>query len=185
MFWKDILFALWLFWPAGVATLLPVLAAHAPLVRRWNQAMDGGRSWRGKRILGDHKTWRGFLAGWIGGSMWALTQSIWYDHSAFVQGIYPEHFNTDLFLLTGVLISLGAVIGDAIGSFFKRQLDIPSGKSWFPWDQLDFILGGVALSLITVRLLLSEYILILIVWLVVHLIFGVLGYVTKTKNSYI
>jgi CDP-2,3-bis-(O-geranylgeranyl)-sn-glycerol synthase len=183
MFWKDILFALWLFWPAGVATLLPVLAAHAPLVRRWNQAMDGGRSWRGKRILGDHKTWRGFLAGWIGGSMWALTQSIWYDHSAFVQGIYPEHFNPDLFLLTGVIISLGAVIGDAIGSFFKRQLDIPSGKSWFPYDQLDFILGGIVCSLAVTRLSWSLYLFIIVIWLCVHLLFGLLGYITKLKPS--
>ncbi|MBC7581474.1 CDP-archaeol synthase [Aeromicrobium sp.] len=181
----EILFALWLFWSAGVATLIPVLAAHAPGMRAWSAPMDGGKTWRGRRILGDHKTWRGFLAGWIGGSLWGLVQVAIYNHSTFVQNFYPESFPVDKFLVTTVLISLGAVVGDAVGSFCKRQLDIPSGKSWFPYDQLDFILGGIILSLILVRLHLSQYLVIIGVWLGVHLLFGVLGYLTHLKEEII
>jgi len=31
-------------------------------------------------------------------------------------------------------------------SFIKRRLDKPSGKPWFPWDQLDWIAGAILLS---------------------------------------
>jgi CDP-2,3-bis-(O-geranylgeranyl)-sn-glycerol synthase len=182
---QDILFALWLFWPAGLATLFPVLAAHTPGLRSYDAPIDRGRTWRGRRLLGDHKTWRGFLAGWIAGSAWTVVQTWWFHHSSFVRDLYPSGFNPDLILVTGILISLGAVVGDALGSFFKRQLDIQSGQSWFPWDQLDFILGGIAFSLLAVRLSLLEYVFIAVVWLVVHLIFGVLGYLTNTKKSLI
>jgi CDP-2,3-bis-(O-geranylgeranyl)-sn-glycerol synthase len=185
MLWHQILFALWLFWPAGIATLLPVFATHTPLLKKWSATMDFGQSWRGKRIFGDHKTWRGFLAGWFGGGLWAWVQTIWYHHSSFVQSVYPSNFNPDIFLVAGVLISLGAVIGDAIGSFFKRQFEIPSGQSWFPYDQLDFVVGGLFLSLLVVRLNWIFYILIPAIWLCVHLIFGLLGYLTKLKPAII
>lgn len=185
MIGRDILFALWLFWPAGVATLIPVLAAHTPILKRWNAPMDAGQSWRSHRLLGDHKTWRGFLAGWLAGSLWAWVQTILYNHIDSVHSIYPSGFNVGLFFAAGVLISLGAVVGDAVGSFVKRQLDIASGQSWFPWDQLDFIIGGLVLSLLVVRLPWTEYIIIPIVWLGVHLLFGALGYVTKLKPAVI
>jgi CDP-2,3-bis-(O-geranylgeranyl)-sn-glycerol synthase len=185
MFGRDILFALWFFWPAGVATLLPVFAAHMPLLKRWDTPMDFRKTYRGKRLLGTHKTWRGFLAGWIGGSLWAWVQTVWYHHSSFVQSVYPSSFNPDLFLAAGILLSFGSVLGDAVGSFIKRRLDIPSGQAWFPWDQLDFILGGLICSLVVLRLQLFEYVLIVVVWLGVHLLFGLLGYLTRLKPSVI
>jgi CDP-2,3-bis-(O-geranylgeranyl)-sn-glycerol synthase len=185
MYSDEILFALWLFSSAGVGTLLPVLAAHTPGMKTWNAPMDFGRSWRGRRIFGDHKTWRGFFAGWLGGSLWGLIQVVWYDHSTFIQSIYPPDFPTEQFFLIAVLISLGSVVGDAVGSFLKRQFDIPAGKSWFPADQLDFIIGGIVLSLPVVRLEFTEYMFILITWLVIHLFFGYLGYVTKFKDEII
>jgi len=185
MLGHDILFALWLFWPAGVGTLLPVFAAHTPGLKKWDAPMDFGKSLRGHRIFGDHKTWRGFLAGWLGGSLWGAVQVYWYHHSHFIQNFYPDSFPADKFLLIAILISLGSVIGDAVGSFFKRQLDIPSGKSWFPADQLDFIIGGMILALPVVRLELSLYVLILVTWLTIHLFFGVLGYITHLKDGLI
>lgn len=185
MIGRDILFALWFFWPAGVATLLPVFAAHVPVLKRWNAPMDFGKTWRGHRVFGDHKTWRGFLAGWLGGSLWAWVQTIWYHHSDFIQGIYPAGFNPDLFLTAGILLSFGSVLGDAIGSFAKRQREIPSGQSWFPWDQLDFVMGGLICSLAVVRLDWLEYLVIIVTWLGVHLLFGLLGYLTRLKPSII
>ena len=53
--------ALWLFLAVLGAPLL-----HAPVLR-WNllaalaRPLDGGRCWRGRRLLGDNKTWRGAL----------------------------------------------------------------------------------------------------------------------------
>jgi CDP-archaeol synthase len=36
----------------------------------------------------------------------------------------------------GLLISFGALAGDSIKSFFKRQIGIRSGASWLVFDQL-------------------------------------------------
>jgi CDP-2,3-bis-(O-geranylgeranyl)-sn-glycerol synthase len=35
--------------------------------------------------------------------------------------------------------------GDAAKSFVKRRLGIPPGRPWIPWDQVDFVLGALAL----------------------------------------
>jgi CDP-2,3-bis-(O-geranylgeranyl)-sn-glycerol synthase len=183
MFWHQILFSLWLFWPAGMATLIPVLVAHTPGLRNWNWPMDFGKKWRGRRLLGEHKTWRGFLAGWLVGSIWAVGQAFVYSHTSFIQSIYPLGFSPAVFIWVGILVSLGAVVGDAVGSFAKRQLGIAPGQSWFPWDQLDFVIGGLLLSLAVVRLNGSFYLIIPLVWLCIHLFFGFLGYITRLKPA--
>jgi hypothetical protein len=48
-------------------------------------------------------------------------------------------------LLPGLLMGLGAGIGDAVKSFFKRRIDIEPGESWPVFDQLDFFLGAYVL----------------------------------------
>ncbi|MBI3028400.1 MAG: CDP-archaeol synthase [Candidatus Rokubacteria bacterium] len=40
----------------------------------------------------------------------------------------------------------GALAGDLGKSFFKRRLDIASGKPLFPFDQLDFVVGALAVA---------------------------------------
>jgi CDP-2,3-bis-(O-geranylgeranyl)-sn-glycerol synthase len=49
--------------------------------------------------------------------------------------------NTDVVLL-GMLFGAGALLGDATKSYFKRRRQIPSGEKWWPFDQIDFILGS-------------------------------------------
>ena len=36
--------------------------------------------------------------------------------------------------------------GDAVKSSFKRRVGIAPGQPWFPADQLDFIVGAMALG---------------------------------------
>ena len=50
------------------------------------------------------------------------------------------------FILLGALMGGGALIGDLAKSFIKRRLNVPPGKPWFPWDQLDWIAGAMLLS---------------------------------------
>lgn len=109
---------LWFFLPALVANMAPVLIRRLPL-GAW--PIDGGRTWRGRRLLGDNKTWRGLIAGLTFGSITSLLQG--YS------------------LGWGVWLGCGALCGDALKSFFKRQLDIPPGHPWRPWDQIDVVIG--------------------------------------------
>lgn len=94
----------------------------------------------GKRLLGDHKTWRGLLAGIIAGMVTYELQCLVYA-AEVGRGLalidYAAHP-----LLPGLLMGLGAGIGDSVKSFFKRRIDIEPGASWPVFDQLDFFIGA-------------------------------------------
>jgi len=57
---KFILGALWFMLPSYAANIIPVFAKKINL---WNYPVDFGKTWKGKRIFGDHKTWRGIISG--------------------------------------------------------------------------------------------------------------------------
>lgn len=102
--------------------------------------IDGGRMLWGKRILGDHKTWRGLLAGIVAGTLVYELQRFVYE-AEVAQTLALIDYSAHP-LLPGLLMGLGAGIGDAVKSFFKRRIDIEPGQSWPVFDQLDFFLGA-------------------------------------------
>ena len=108
--------------------------------------VDFGIKWRGKEILGKNKTWRGLIVGAITGIVVAGVQAILFLNTNFFKMNTLVDYGSVNFVLFGFLMGLGALSGDLIKSFIKRRLDKPSGKPWFPWDQLDWILGAIILS---------------------------------------
>lgn len=117
--------------------MLPVYLANMapPFVRFW-------RGWNPPisiPLLGSHKTVVGFAAGVAVAVAVAFIQSrLRWDGSL----LSPNHW-----LAAGIAAGFGAMAGDSLKSFFKRRLRIAPGQRWIPFDQLDFILGGlVALS---------------------------------------
>jgi CDP-2,3-bis-(O-geranylgeranyl)-sn-glycerol synthase len=84
-------------------------------------------------------------------------------------------------LLLGFLFGLGALAGDAIESFFKRQANVPAGAAWFPFDQIDYIAGGCLAAALAVHLRLHEYATVLAVWFLMHLLFSYIGYLLHLK----
>ena len=51
-------------------------------------------------------------------------------------------------LLLGLLMGSGALIGDAVKSFFKRRLGIAPGAKFIPFDQTDFAIGALAFTML-------------------------------------
>jgi CDP-2,3-bis-(O-geranylgeranyl)-sn-glycerol synthase len=129
---------LWLFLPAYLANMSPVLVQGR--FERLATPMDGGRSYRGKRILGDHKTWRGLVSGVVVGIVVYELQRL--AHMAgFAPGLAPLDYAAHP-LVPGLLMGLGTGVGDAAKSFFKRRVGIAPGASWPVFDQLDFFAGA-------------------------------------------
>lgn len=158
------------FLPAGIANMMPVLVAKVPFL---NVPMDFGYSFRGKRIFGDHKTWRGFLFGIIGAVL--ATYLMW--------GVPFGTSYRDVIMI-GVALGVGALLGDAVKSFFKRQLNIKPGGSWVPFDQVDWILG----ALIAVHFLVQPqpkevWITALLLFGLLHPVINILGYVLRIKKK--
>ena len=161
-----------LFLPAGVANATPVLANKIPIIRSWRTPLDFGKSWHGKRLLGNNKTWRGVLTGTLlAGLTGLLIYQFWQ-----LRPDWPATLGLSL------LMGLGALLGDAVESGIKRRRNIPSGHSWFPWDQIDYIIGGLALVYPFSSLSLKRIGLIFVIFFVLHLVTSYLAYVAGLKE---
>lgn len=168
---------LWFFLPAAIANMAPVFASRLPTLKHWNAPIDGGTSWRGVRLLGDNKTWRGLLSGAVlGGAFGALQYAIYMPYAETL-------WQT---VLLGAVLGLGALIGDSVKSFFKRQKRVPSGKAWIPFDQTDYIFGGllfaaplIAHELYTIQLVLMT----IIIYGGLHVLVSYIGYRIGYKAS--
>jgi Putative integral membrane protein DUF46. len=108
--------------------------------------IDLGSQWHGKEIFGKNKTWRGLIVGVVAGIITAGVQAALFFNLDFFRNNTLVDYGKVNFILLGGLMGGGALIGDLVKSFIKRRIDVPSGKPWFPWDQLDWIAGAMLLS---------------------------------------
>lgn len=181
---KDIAFVLWVFLPAGVANMAPIFAAHIPALKRYNAPVDFGRSFRDRRIFGDHKTWRGFAAGIITATLVLALQQVLVGQFAWAAWLSDGLDYGDLpVLIVGPLFALGALGGDAIKSFFKRQVGVRPGGTWIPFDQIDYIIGGALAVLPFIHFTGRQYVLLFVVWTAIVLASTYLGWRLKLKDQ--
>lgn len=180
---KDIFFALWFFAPAAVANVVPILVAPVPFLKRYTTPIDCGLTFRGKRVLGAHKTWRGLIAGIIFATLTLWLQQFMVDHITWVRHMTSQvDYATLPTLVLGPLFALGALGGDAIESFFKRQKGVAPGHGWFPFDQIDYIIGGAVATMPFVQLTIWQYLWLIVLWLVVHVVASYAGYLLHLKE---
>lgn len=181
---QDILFAIWFLLPAAAANAVPIFAAAIPLLKKLDAPIDGGKTFRGHPIFGPHKTWRGILAGIIIATLVLWGQqalAVNYEWAAFVAN--GVDYALLPVLILGPLFAIGALGGDAIESFFKRQRNIKSGGAWVPFDQLDYIIGSVLVSLFFVILTPIQYAWIFVIWFIMHLLASYIGYKIGLKKD--
>ena len=180
---EYLFFALWFFLPAGVANAAPVFASKIPGLKKWSTPIDFYKKHNDKRILGNNKTWRGLCFGIFAAVITLLLQKYIFAISPWLQSQVSLIDYSNVNLLLGFALGFGALAGDAIESFFKRQVEIPSGDAWFPFDQIDYIIGGCLFSALVYSLPLLNYLVILIVWFFIHLISSYIGFLLKLKNK--
>jgi len=123
---------LYFFLPAYVANMMPVLG------KKWIPALNKPVH---REQFGSHKTWQGLVLGTLGG---VLVAGIQYELQPFLPWLSIAPYARWIEL--GFLLGAGAMAGDLVKSFFKRQAGIPPGKPWIPFDQLDFVIGALLLS---------------------------------------
>ena len=181
---QDVLFAFWFLLPAAFANMAPIFAAAMPYVRKWDAPMDGGRSWKGKRILGAHKTWRGLVSGIIAATVvvW-LQQWLVGNYDFFAELVARTDYLELPAIVLGVLFGVGAIGGDAVKSFFKRRRGISEGQKWFPFDQIDYVLGSLLLTLPVAQLSVAVYALMIVIWFALHPVATYLGWRLGLKSA--
>lgn len=151
---------LWLVMPVLLGGLVHVLVIKR---RLWpalaRVPLDGGRTWRGRRWLGENKTLRGVVVMVIATTIFALIEGELWRRFEWARSISPVNYAEVPPLRWGLLLGFGYVLGELPNSFLKRQLDIPPGGStrggrgvifWLA-DQLDSLIGVlVAIAMVWV-----------------------------------
>lgn len=158
-------------WLSALYILLPIYCTNgAPVIFGGGRPIDAGKCLSdGERILGDHKTIRGFAGGLIVG---------------FVVGIFEYAFISKELLSVAVLASLGALLGDLVGAFVKRRFRIKPGGSLPGLDQLDFVIGAVLMVSIVTQLSLAAVLILLLLTPPVHFLTNLGAYALGLKSTY-
>jgi CDP-2,3-bis-(O-geranylgeranyl)-sn-glycerol synthase len=172
--------------------LLGSLMLHAPvlrfdLLRGLKHPIDGGRTFRGRRVFGDNKTWRGALV-MLSGAIIATVllseiRAYWTLLPMPIQLAGPWRF--------GLLLGAGAVLGELPNSFVKRQLGVaPGGRAsslrgvlLAIYDQGDFV--PVVWAMLTPIWIIppAHAALAFLVLVAVHSVVNVIGYLIGARTS--
>jgi CDP-2,3-bis-(O-geranylgeranyl)-sn-glycerol synthase len=123
--------------------------------------MDFGKTWNKKPVLGKGKTWPGFFGGILIGTIVGILQGR---------------------ILAGLLLSIGALVGDLVKSAAKRRFGIVSGKPWPIIDQLDFIIGALLFVSIVELPSIATIIIVLVLTPVFHVATNTIAYLLKIKK---
>jgi CDP-2,3-bis-(O-geranylgeranyl)-sn-glycerol synthase len=167
---EEMLKAVWFIMPAWIGNMLACTFGGG-------RPIDGGRTFiDGRPVLGKGKTVRGFFVG----VFFAITVAV-------VQSFLHYTFNPVAF---GLLMGTGAMLGDLVKSFFKRRLNVQSGRPFPPFDQLDFIAGALAMYYILGPYVLNDFyqlswqalLVIVVLTPLAHLSLNVIGYKLGLKD---
>lgn len=150
--------ALWIALPVITAGALHIAAIRLnlfPALAR--MPIDGGLTVRGRRVLGDNKTWRGVIL-MIAFTIVAASLQAWLaEHFDWAHALAPRELVDAGPLTWGGLLGLGYVLGELPNSFLKRQIEIAPGAAgsgalgpvFWIIDQIDSLAGAlIAMSLV-------------------------------------
>jgi len=166
--------------------ILPAFAANglAPLMglRKGLHPIDGGRSFRGRRVLGEGKSWEGLFFGAFVGAAIASVEMLSFPFLPWGMSEIPLTI-VAMSPLLGFALGMGAMLGDAAGSFIKRRLKKERGAPVPLLDQLDFLAGSLILASAFVQIKLEWVVLLAVVTPAVHLVSNVAGFRLGVKKT--
>ena len=159
-------------------------------LNRLKRPLDLGLSFRGKRIFGDHKTWRGLMINLVFCTMGTMIQVLLQNWGCLPQWLFLLDYSENGYLI-GILLGLGMTVGELPNSFLKRQLEIPPGKSkkgllgitFFLYDQVDLTIGIWVFLFFLIRPSLKLILWSLLLTLILHVAVSSVGYLLKMRKT--
>ena len=120
--------------------------------------LDLGKTLNGKRIFGDHKTFRGFFINMVFCTIGAMIQARMQTTGLIPSWLLLMDYVKD-WPLIGPLLGLGMTAGELPNSFLKRRLGISPGEKgggllglgFFFLDQVDLTIGIWVFIFVLVR----------------------------------
>lgn len=136
-----------------IAPLLLGLVCHGLCIKfRWltslTRPIDRGRCFRGKRLLGNNKTYRGIVAVAIGTAAGFGLQALLHKTAGPLR-VELFDYQVPAALFIGLAVGAAAMVSELANSFIKRQLDIAPGTAtsgaaglfFYVFDQVDMLVG--------------------------------------------
>lgn len=157
-----------------MAYIIPLYITNAmPILLHGKKPLDFGLKFKGNRILGKGKSILGTLSAFLGGVVSSLILIYFFPK---ILVIIPNYF------LLAMILSIGAILGDLVESFFKRRFNLKSGAQLLFWDQLDFIIGGLLISLLVRVPEIEIIIILLLITVFIHLFSNNIAYKIGLKK---
>lgn len=175
MLLSKIIEALWFILPAYVANSIAIDVSGLPVLRNYSTPIDFGKSYKGRRILGDGKTWRGFICGILGGTI-----------AGFIMGRFQSNITfylPEMNIVLGFMLGTGAMIGDLFGSFVKRRMGYGRGANVPLLDMFDYVLGAFLFAAVVTDVNKIYLLIIIIVTIPFHIIANYVAYTLKLKKN--
>lgn len=163
---------------AAILFILPAYLGNAvPVLFGGGAPIDCGKVLGdGKRLFGDGKTWRGLFAGLSIGVIAVGLLSLYLPLD------YSLGLSQPQFALAGVLLCLGAQLGDIVGSYLKRRVGLPRGGPVLFLDQLLFLVFGLLFVAPIYLFPLPELVFLFALTLVVHRVANIMAYSWRLKQ---
>jgi len=162
----EILSTILLFVPAFLANATPVVVKNIPGLRTWNTSICTS-------IFGKNQTWRGLISG-------VLVANI---ASIFIFSFLGKHLPLEKNpVLVGLLLGLGALIGDLVESAIKRKMGRKPGAPLPFWDGADYILGALVFLAPIYRPGLTSVIILILISPLLSLIANSISYALGWKK---
>ncbi|MFP4423849.1 MAG: CDP-2,3-bis-(O-geranylgeranyl)-sn-glycerol synthase [Candidatus Woesearchaeota archaeon] len=163
---------LYLMFPVYMANMMPVIVRSIPFL---DIPVDFGKKIRNRRIFGAHKTWRGLIFGTAAAILIAYIQ--------FRLDLSISLLEYEQWVIIGLFLGGGALLGDLLKSMIKRQLKIKEGKPFIPWDQLDFLLGALPFLLLLYIPTPAELLTMCIITPILHITINHIAFYLKIRKE--
>lgn len=163
-----------------------------------NIPMDFGKCLKdGKRILGDNKTWKGFLGYIVLNLLMTVVMGFICKQNEFLQGhnfLYKNQENTLLYnSIIGIALGLGYALFELPNSFIKRRLSVVPGKraegKWKYFfailDQADSVFGCVWVVSLVYKMSLAMYFFYVFLGTLTHLLLNIVLYLLHLRKNII
>lgn len=186
------------FWQVSYlfAPLLVGLTAHGicikfGLLRSLFQPVDRGAHFRGRRVFGANKTWRGIAAMSLGTALGFVIQAVWLHNYESVQRLELFEYTWAKALVVGLLTGLACGLSELPNSFIKRQIGIEPGATangavnaiFYILDQVDFLVGSWIVLAFVVDISPLRVLYSFVFLFVTHQVISFLGYLLGMRKT--
>ncbi len=139
---KFILSCLYFFLPAYFTNMASSLVKKHSFLKFLDKPIDSGKKFKEQPIFGSHKSWRGLIFGIVIGFLVVFSQKFLYQFPTVQKISFLDYQKINIYLF-GFLICFGAIFGDLLFAFIKRRLKLKPGARFFPFDQINYVIGAV------------------------------------------